>query len=130
MPNLTIFYDGTCPICAREMQALKQRDKENLIKLVDIYSDEFSLYPHIDANKASTILHALDQDQKLLLGLDVTHRAWQLVGKGWLYAPLRWPGIKLLADWCYIKFANNRYTISKWLTGRRKCDNGQCSKKN
>lgn len=127
MTTLTIFYDGACPLCVREMQALKQHDKHNQIKLVDIHHPDFSHYPDIDAQQAATILHALDSQNHLSLGLDATYQAWALVGQGWRYAPLRWPGIKHLADWGYIQFARNRYTLSKWLTGKSRCDNDQCS---
>ncbi|MDG2855625.1 DUF393 domain-containing protein, partial [Vibrio parahaemolyticus] len=78
MTKLIIFYDGTCPLCAKEMKALKQRDAKQQIKTVDIYSDAFSDYPQIDPEQANTILHALNEKGELLLGLDVTHRAWQL----------------------------------------------------
>ncbi|AVF61068.1 DUF393 domain-containing protein [Vibrio diabolicus] len=128
MTKLTIFYDGTCPLCAKEMYALKRRDVKQAIKIVDIYSDDFSDYPQIDAQKANTILHALNDNNELILGLDVTHRAWQLVGRGWLYAPLRWPLLKPIADWLYLRFANNRYRVSYWLTGSSRCNSGQCSR--
>ncbi|AEX23591.1 thiol-disulfide oxidoreductase DCC family protein [Vibrio sp. EJY3] len=128
MAKLTIFYDGTCPLCAKEMRALTKRDTHQHIRIVDIYSEAFSAYPQIDAAKANTILHALDDCGNLMLGLDVTYRAWQLVGRGWLYAPLRWPLIRPVADWLYIKFANNRYRISYWLTGTSRCGTDQCSR--
>lgn len=79
MTKLTIFYDGTCPLCAKEMKALRQHDHKQEINTVDIYSDAFSAYPQIDPDRANTILHALDNHGNLLLGLDVTYRAWQLV---------------------------------------------------
>ncbi|KZN47828.1 thiol-disulfide oxidoreductase DCC family protein [Pseudoalteromonas luteoviolacea] len=126
MTRLTIFYDGTCPLCVKEMTALTKRDKTAQIKTVDIHSDEFVNYPHIDPKKANLILHALDEQGGLLLGLDVTHRAWQLVGMGWLYAPLRWPFIKPIADKVYLLFAKNRYRISYLLTGKSRCENGVC----
>ncbi|USD51572.1 DUF393 domain-containing protein [Vibrio sp. SCSIO 43153] len=128
MTKLTVFYDGTCPLCAKEMNALKQRDTKQQIKTVDIYSDAFADYPQIDPEQANTILHALNEKDELLLGLDVTHRAWQLVGRGWLYAPLRWRIIKPVADWLYLKFASNRYRVSYLLTGRSRCNNGSCSR--
>lgn len=128
MTKLTVFYDGTCPLCAKEMNALKQRDTKQQIKTVDIYSDAFADYPQIDPDQANTILHALNEKDELLLGLDVTHRAWQLVGRGWLYAPLRWRIIKPIADWLYLKFASNRYRVSYLLTGRSRCNNGSCSR--
>lgn len=79
MTKLTVFYDGTCPLCAKEMKALKQRDSKQQIKTVDIYSEAFADYPQIDPEQANTILHALNDKGELLLGLDVTHRAWRLV---------------------------------------------------
>ena len=55
--------------------------------------------------------------------LDVTHEAWKAVGVGWLYAPLRWPLIRHVADAFYNVFAKHRYTISYLLTGKkRQCD--------
>ncbi|WP_199481762.1 thiol-disulfide oxidoreductase DCC family protein [Vibrio owensii] len=128
MTKLTVFYDGTCPLCAKEMKALKQRDAKQHIITVDIYSEAFTAYPQIDPEQANTILHALNDKGELLLGLDVTHRAWQLVGRGWLYAPLRWRAVKPVADWLYLKFAKNRYRVSYWLTGTSRCNNGSCSR--
>jgi predicted DCC family thiol-disulfide oxidoreductase YuxK len=129
MTKLTVFYDGTCPLCAKEMKALKQRDAKQQIKTVDIYSEAFADYPQIDPEQANNILHALNEKGELLFGLDVTYRAWQLVGRGWLYAPLRWRIFKPAADWLYLKFANNRYRVSYWLTGTSRCSNGVCSRK-
>ncbi|MFA0438450.1 redox protein [Vibrio sp. 10N.286.49.C2] len=128
MQQLTIFFDGTCPLCKREMGSLTKHDRHNRIRTVDIYSDAFKDFPHIDAQAANTILHALDQDNQLFLGLDATHQAWSLVGRGWIYAPLRWRVIKPLADKCYLYFARNRYRISFWITGKSRCDNDVCSR--
>ncbi|MGR5193315.1 thiol-disulfide oxidoreductase DCC family protein [Vibrio rotiferianus] len=128
MTKLTVFYDGTCPLCAKEMEALKQRDAEQQIKIINIYSDAFADYPQIDPEQANTILHALNQKGELLLGLDVTHRAWQLVGRGWLYAPLRWRIVKPVADWLYLKFAKNRYRVSYLLTGKSRCNTNSCTR--
>ena len=128
MTQLTIFYDGTCPLCAKEMNALKKHDKQNLLQTVDIYSEEFSAYPEIDAEAANNILHAINHNGQLLLGLDVTYKAWQLVGRGWIYAPLRWKLVKPLADSLYLKFARNRYKVSFWLTGTSRCDSNSCSR--
>ncbi len=128
MVQLTLFYDGTCPLCAKEIAALRGRDAEGLIQVLDISRDDISAYPQIDVQQANRILHGIDDKGVLLLGLDVTHRAWQLVGKGWLYAPLRWPLVRPIADRCYLLFANNRYRVSWWLTGRAKCDGKSCSR--
>ena len=38
--TLTIFYDGQCPLCIKEMEYLKRCDKNNLIGLVDIHQNK------------------------------------------------------------------------------------------
>lgn len=126
MTILTIFYDGFCPLCVKEMEKLKQFDKNEAIQLIDIHTSAFKPYTSIDAEQASTILHAIDEQHELLLGLDAVHRAWALVGKGWLYAPLRWPVIKPIADRAYLHFAKNRYRWSKILTGKSRCQSHSC----
>lgn len=131
MFQLTIFYDGHCPLCVKEMTHLAVLDKGQKMKLVDIQQDGFSeTYPSIDPKAAKNILHALDNDGKLLLGLDVTYLSWALVGKGFWIAPLRWPMIRWFADRAYLYFARNRYKISGWLTGQEKCEScsidGKC----
>lgn len=126
MPVLTVFYDGRCPLCVREMRQLKQRDQANTIELIDLHSEQFSPYAgRIDALAANQILHGLTADNQLLLGLDVTHRAWSLVGRGWMTAPLRWPLIRWFADHCYRFFARHRARIAYMLTGEKECQ--QCS---
>ncbi|TNC83508.1 MAG: thiol-disulfide oxidoreductase [Thalassolituus sp.] len=123
MSELTLYYDGQCPLCVREMAHLRQADRDGRLTLVDIQQEGFAeLYPHIDPQAARTILHANTEDGSLLLGLDVTYRAWSLVGKGFWIAPLRWPVIRWFADKAYLWFARNRYKVSGWLTGQERCD--------
>ncbi|MBY6195787.1 thiol-disulfide oxidoreductase DCC family protein [Vibrio hangzhouensis] len=125
MPTkLTLFFDATCPLCVREMRALKRQDHSNAIVLVDIFSDRFDDFPEIDVASASEQLHAYDDKGQLYTGLDVTYRAWRIVGKGYLYGFTRWPLLRPFCDWLYLRFAKHRYRISGWLTGRRRCD--QC----
>ena len=89
--TLTIFYDGECPLCSLEMQKLKGYDYKNLIVLENLHQVNFqTLFPLINISKAMEILHGQYQG-KVLLGLDVTHRAWTLVGLGALVAPLQFP---------------------------------------
>lgn len=112
---LTIFYDGKCPMCATEMRHLKQYDKNNSIKVVDIHQNDFATrYPDISFTKAMKILHGIYKGE-LLLGLEVTHRAWTLAGKGFWVAPLNWPGIKTISHWGYLGLAKYRHQVSTCL---------------
>lgn len=129
--QLTIFYDGNCPLCSLEMKRLKEHDNNQLIQLIDLHQVDFNQqFPHINVDKALAILHG-EYQGKLLLGLDVTHRAWTLVGRGLLVAPLQWPLIKQLSHCVYLLLAKNRYPISQFLykrfrIGIKNCNQGTC----
>lgn len=121
--SLTIFYDGGCPLCVREMKHLKRLDQDNKMAFEDILVDDFSVrYPHVSVANANQILHGKLSNGTMIYGLDVTHAAWSLVGRGWLTAPLRWPIIRWFADKFYLFFARNRNQISKVLTGKARCE--------
>ena len=119
--KVIIFYDGYCPLCMAEMKHLKKRDKQQKLTLVDIQDLDFKKqYPELDWHALNARIHGMRDDGTLITGLDVTYDAWKTVGMGWLYAPLRWPLIRHVADVFYTLFAKHRYTISYWLTGKKR----------
>ena len=120
--KLRVFYDGSCPLCAAEMKQLAAADREGHVELQDISRPDFSeRFPHVDPVQADRILHGESDDGTQLLGLDVTVRAWSLVGKGWRVNWLRWPVIRPMADRVYLFFARHRHRISRLLTGKSRC---------
>ena len=124
--ELIIFFDGGCPLCVKEMRHLKRLDKEGRIQFENVNEPDFSQrYPQVEVAKANQYLHGQVSSGEMIYGLDVTHEAWSLVGKGWMIAPLRWPVIRWFADKTYLFFARNRNRISKLLTGKERC--AQCS---
>jgi len=123
---LTIFYDSHCPLCMAEMAQLKDLDNQKKINFADLHAADFNqIYPYIDQSKANQILHGELLSGEILLGLDVTCKAWSLVGKHKWLAILRWPIIRIFADAIYRIFARYRNTISYLLTGKKPCK--QCS---
>ena len=123
MAELKIFYDGGCPLCLAEMKHLLRLDQYKKIDLVDINQQGFrAKYPNISRTKADQILHGQLADGSILLGLDVTHKAWSLVGKGKWTAIIRWPIIRLIADFFYLQFARHRHFLSRLITGQDRCE--------
>lgn len=123
---LTIFYDSQCPLCMAEMIQLKELDKHKKINFADLHAEDFNnIYPYIDQSKANRVLHGELPSGEIILGLDVTCKAWSLVGKHRWLAILRWPLIRFFADMVYKLFARYRNTISYLLTGNKACK--QCS---
>lgn len=120
--KLTLFYDGFCPLCVAEMNKLRKYDVDQNLIFEDIQSQDFSArYPELDWSSLNARIHGQLEDGRLISGLDVTYLAWKAVGKGWVYAPLRWPVIRWLADAIYLLFARYRYSISFILTGKKRC---------
>jgi predicted DCC family thiol-disulfide oxidoreductase YuxK len=123
---LQIFYDGFCPLCVAEMNKLKACDEGGKLAFVDIQHQDFgAAYPELDWQALNAVIHVQLADGSLITGLDAAYLAWKAVGKGYLYAPLRWPVVRWFADGLYLIFARHRYIISFLLTGQRRCQ--QCN---
>ena len=105
------------------MTKLKAYDTQKNLVFVDIQSSDFNKqFPNLSWQDLNDRIHGQLPDGSLITGLDVTYLAWKYVGKGWVYAPLRWPVIKWFADAVYLLFARYRYSISYLLTGKKRCD--------
>ena len=103
-----LFYDGNCPICLREIQIL-DRWKDQGLKLVDIHAPEMRSHAgNFTSNELLSVLHLKAAENIWLKGLDATERAWRHTPFGWLFAPLRWPYIQIVADYVYYRWAGRR----------------------
>ena len=112
--KLTFLYDGGCPLCKRETDFLKRRDKFGNIKFVDINSDDYNPTNHqnISYKKAMSNLHGILHNGNLIQGLDVLAYAYQLVGLGWVYFPIKIPIISNLLKIFYSFWAKYRLKIT------------------
>lgn len=125
MVQLTILYDGGCPLCVREVTFLRRRDQrlhpgDERLAFVDIDAAGYDPTRHGDISYRDAMgrIHALAADGSVLIDLAVFRRAYELVGLGWLYAPSRWPLLRQLADRLYGLWAALRLR----LTGRPDLD--------
>jgi predicted DCC family thiol-disulfide oxidoreductase YuxK len=121
--ELTIFYDGGCPLCAAEISHIQRLDTDKKMAFEDIYAPHFSKrFPHIDQQQADLILHGEWKNGGMIYGLDVTYHSWALVGKGHWVAVFRWPFFKQVANIGYRFFARYRHRISAFVTGKPRCE--------
>ncbi|MGS2716862.1 thiol-disulfide oxidoreductase DCC family protein [Eionea flava] len=103
----TLYYDASCPLCAKEITHLTRLQKGTLI-CADLHTELPVLLTEQKENMLK-VLHLYTHDGRCLLGLDATVRAWQHTAFGWIFAWLRWPLIKPIADKCYTQWADQRY---------------------
>ena len=113
--KLIFLYDGACPLCLRETNFLKSKDKLNLIKFVDIsafYNPKE--YKNITYQKAMSNLHGILNTGEIILGVDVLAYSYELIGLGWVYFPTKLPIFSSLIKFLYKYWAKYRLN----LTGR------------
>lgn len=114
--QLTIFFDGACPICRGEVRALRACDRRKVLAFVDIATEGFDACPPgTDLAALNARIHAVTGDGKVLTGLDTLLAAYNAIGLGWAVLPLRVRTLRPVLDWGYRHFANNRHHISRVL---------------
>ncbi|TVP59380.1 MAG: DUF393 domain-containing protein [Halomonadaceae bacterium] len=103
----TLFYDGQCPLCQREMRTLERLRRDSL-QLQDIHA--LSPDPHRPPNEDLLyLLHLQTGAGDWVIGLPANVRAWSHTRFGWLFRPLLWPGLRQVAEAVYFRWAKQRY---------------------
>lgn len=144
---IRVYYDQSCPLCAREMTTLKQHDRHARIELVDCsiagFQDELARQAGFTTKDFMTLIHARDADGQWLKGVAVFEVAYAAAGIESISRAWANPVLRPIWNWLYPHVANNRMLLSKlglprifsWLVARaaRKsaaasaaCANNQC----
>lgn len=132
MAALTLYFDGACHFCRREMARLARWDKAGRLAFIDIALPGFDPAPlGVTLAAMNTLLHAQRPDGGMLVGTDAVFEAYTVTGRPWLVWPLRVPLLRGPLAAAYAAFARNRYRISRWLglgdEGTASCDSGTCN---
>jgi predicted DCC family thiol-disulfide oxidoreductase YuxK len=129
MLKRTIFFDGRCQLCSREIDIFQRLVKDDRFAYVDISLPSFDPVPYgIDAVRVNKHMHVRNEEtQQMLIGVDALISMWELVpGFRWLAWLTRLPLIKPFARVGYAVFA----WIRPYLPKRRQaaCDTGACTR--
>jgi predicted DCC family thiol-disulfide oxidoreductase YuxK len=99
MKDMTVIYNGACPVCSREIGLYRAR-AEGPVAFVDLNAADlacFGLTPDVAARR----LHVVE-DGKLLVGVDAFRALWRATpGFRWLAAVAGWPGVRQAAGLVY-----------------------------
>jgi predicted DCC family thiol-disulfide oxidoreductase YuxK len=121
---LTVFYDASCPMCAGEMEALKARDRDERLALVDCSAPEFEedalLGDGLRRKDLMDLIHARDAHGRWFVGPDALALAYGAAGlermaRFWGSARLR-PWLARLYPW----IARRRRMLSRLGFSRRR----------
>ena len=125
-PEFTIFFDGDCPFCVREVQWLLRRSRGGRLAAIDIATPEFDAAAFGGSPESFMArIHGRRADGTMIDGMQVFREAYAAVGLGWLVAPTGWPILRPLFDVGYRWFARNRVRLGR-IFGRR-CEDGRCA---
>jgi predicted DCC family thiol-disulfide oxidoreductase YuxK len=124
---LTVFYDGSCHLCSREMASYREQDVQGHLKFVDISAADFDPAP-FDRRREDFMaqLHVRDAAGEFHLGVDAFPVIWQALPENrlrWLGDLIRLPGFHLLARLGYRTFARLRTYLPR---RRDSCASGTC----
>ena len=127
--KLTVFFDGECPLCKREVDFLQSRNKKKFLEFVDINSFDSNLELNygITYKQAMERIHALKNDGSFIKDVEVFQEAYQLIGLGWIYAPTKLPIIDNLIELIYKLWAKNRLKITSRPSLEKLCAERGCN---
>jgi len=116
MQKLTLFYDGSCPLCQAEIHFLSGRNEAGLIDFVDIHSKSYDpLAIGISCEQALAAMYGQFSDGTLINGVPVFSEAYRrarLPFLAWIFSRnTLQPMLKI----GYRLFAKNRHLISRLL---------------
>jgi predicted DCC family thiol-disulfide oxidoreductase YuxK len=122
MQKTTMFYDGGCPLCRKEVAHYIKLDKQQRIAWLDIHANPHVLAPYkISPQTAMQRLHALDKQGKLQSGAWAFATIWaDLPYYRHLARMVRALRLLPLIDFAYRQFAKRRY--------RARCKDGVCTR--
>ena len=108
---LTVFYDGKCGLCSREINYYKSIAPVNSFYWFDIATDPKPLASlKISQSDALRRLHTLDEAGQLYVGVPAFISIWQRLHYWRLLALLmKLPFLVLLATFVYNRFADYRF---------------------
>jgi len=118
---VTLYHDGHCPLCQREVAWLARHPRRERVALVDIQAAEFdakALGRTFEAMMGR--LHLQDAEGRWFMGMDASRALYAVLG----YRRLVWlsclPGVAPLMDAGYRWFARRRVRLGRWMERRRR----------
>jgi predicted DCC family thiol-disulfide oxidoreductase YuxK len=112
---LTVFFDGACSICDREIALMRRLNRRRRLAFCDFSRPDYDTASiNISPAELGKVIHARWADGNVITGVEVFRAMWDAVGLGVLARLSRLSLVEPLVLNAYAWFARNRL----WLTGR------------
>lgn len=125
---ISVFYDGSCSVCAAEIEHYLRQDRDGKLIAVDISAPSFKPEEYgIPLTAFMYEMHIIDRSGHIYLGVEAFWAIWQAFPTSTLYglmgAMVTAPVLNQFARLLYKGFAN----IRPYLPKRHNCNSGTCS---
>jgi predicted DCC family thiol-disulfide oxidoreductase YuxK len=105
----TVYYDGACPVCAREIRLYERRPGSEGFDWVDVARPEAALGPGLTREAALARMHVRRADGTLVSGAAAFAEIWRgMPGLRWLGRLIAVPPFGALAELGYRGFLRIR----------------------
>jgi ubiquinone biosynthesis monooxygenase Coq7 len=125
-PNacVSVMYDGSCPLCLREIQIYQRLQPQQALQWVDVSTEGAALPPGTTQTQLMQRFHVVTAQGELLDGARAFVHLWQQL-PGWrhLARVCRLPGVLTLMEWTYRLFLRWRPAIQRWVKRRESSQN-------
>lgn len=112
--ELTLYYDGQCPLCVAEIDFLQSRNAQGQLAFVDVTQTGFEAAGHnISCEAAMAQIHGRTADGQVLVGVPVFATAYRLAKLPVLAWLLSRKWLMPVLQPAYVLFAKHRQAISK-----------------
>ncbi len=80
--TLTVFFDGSCPLCRSEIAFYQKKQSNGQLKFVDVSNAQTNFPAGLDQTTAMARFHVLSKDLGLLSGARAFSELWWRI-PGW-----------------------------------------------
>ena len=116
MSEVTVFFDGACPLCRREIALMRRLDRRGRLAFEDVADEDAPVSCPIDRAALLARFHARLPSGEVVSGARAFTEAYARVpGLGWAGALGRFAPTRAALDWLYARFLRVRPAIQRRL---------------
>ena len=113
LPLLTVYFDGSCPLCRREIAIYQRLPQALSMAWVDVSTGQDT--GGLSCEAAMARFHVRDSQGRLFSGAAAFSVMWRLFpGWRWLGWLSAWPPLSWLFEGAYRSFLPLRPSLQKW----------------
>jgi predicted DCC family thiol-disulfide oxidoreductase YuxK len=114
-----VFYDGGCPICKREIEMIRRKDKQQKLKLTDISGTSFRVPSELSFDQLMRSIHGKMPTGEYVVGVEVFRQIYRRLGFQRTVSLTQVSAIGFLLNAGYSVFAKLRYWHAMHRTKKR-----------